>query len=57
MESFFLKGCCELSWRSFWRGSLYIFLPNVLKPYLAYLLVWISVSRVGAASLADELFF
>ena len=54
---FLLKGCRELSWSSFWQGSLCIFLPNVLKPYLAYLLVWINVSRVGAALLADELFF
>lgn len=56
MESFF-KGCCEPSWGSFWHSNLNIFLPNVLKPYLAYLLVWINVSRVGAGLLADELFF
>lgn len=57
MESPPPQSCCELSWGSFWQGSLYIFLPHVVKPYLAYLLVWINVSRVGAVLLADEIFF
>ena len=57
MERFFFKGCCEFLWSYRWQGSLYIFLPNVLKPYLAYLLVWINVSRVGVALPADGLFF
>lgn len=57
MESFFKKVVVNFRGVPSGRVVYVFFLPNVLKPYLAYLLVWRNVSGVGAALLADELFF
>ena len=54
---FFFKAVVNFFGALNWPGSLYVCLPNVLKSYLAYLPVWINVSRADVALLADELFF